>query len=768
MKITIDNRDGNGAVDYSSALAGAAPLKIERKLNAPTLCQMSLLPAGVPIPARNGRVMVSADNGTLLFSGYVVCEPERTFAGEGCEGTLYLLQVSAVSDDILLDRQRASQTTTAVGQAAGDVLNALTLRAGNGVAVTAQGTTAMIGSFIAEAGQSWSSNTGLLASAGRTAYRVVNGEVSLTSIGSTVHTLSESDGTLLPALLTASRARELVNDVTVCGAIEAQSYVTEIFQGDGITSTFTLTQSPLLHKATILEDAFTGSSINPLVWAVQDPGNRITLTAAGLTANGGSGIEGQTSVSSVDEVEMGGVLLIEAAGLQVQAATEGYIAGFCSGDVQLGNLFAGFHVKATDGALSITPVVEGAEAGAGVALVSGHTYTLRLRFHCKDVQRVLQSYYVSNGNASQSFGGGLISAGGDLLLDVQETTGGTPQPPITLYAGSVAAAPSSCTLVAIDSVDFIGSLASITLQATGNVWATSTPSGANASPETLRLGAMAEGADAKVETAGKLVFYATSVPKSGDQVTVSYRVGGRAVARLVSTSSIAEEAAGGLPGTAQWVGSMRLPATRWSTDCENAALALLDMASSRDAAWAGTYSDFNLEQQADVWPGDALAIEAPSAGMTASAVVRTVTVEATSANPEVLQYKLTYANDWAEPLALVTSNALPNDVALPDVAASAPLTVDSLRDLAVGSLTTTVINVNAGVTPPQGGGFEVRRRDWIFGAGDTADVVLRSPVPNFTIVRAFPIEQYYVRMYDGANPPNYSRFSSAVFVNAMM
>jgi hypothetical protein len=27
------------------------------------------------------------------------------------------------------------------------------------------------------------------------------------------------------------------------------------------------------------------------------------------------------------------------------------------------------------------------------------------------------------------------------------------------------------------------------------------------------------------------------------------------------------------------------------------------------------------------------------------------------------------------------------------------------------------------------------------------------------------MEQYYVRMYDGSMPPNYSRFSSAIFVN---
>jgi hypothetical protein len=46
--------------------------------------------------------------------------------------------------------------------------------------------------------------------------------------------------------------------------------------------------------------------------------------------------------------------------------------------------------------------------------------------------------------------------------------------------------------------------------------------------------------------------------------------------------------------------------------------------------------------------------------------------------------------------------------------------------------------------------------------------VLRSPVNNFTIPREAAVEQYYIRMYDGSTPPNYSRFSSAVFANVAL
>jgi hypothetical protein len=85
--------------------------------------------------------------------------------------------------------------------------------------------------------------------------------------------------------------------------------------------------------------------------------------------------------------------------------------------------------------------------------------------------------------------------------------------------------------------------------------------------------------------------------------------------------------------------------------------------------------------------------------------------------------------------------------------------------LQVVSATGTALQVDAGMAPPSGGGFEVRRRDGDFGAGVDQDLVLRSPVRSFSIPREGQVEHYYVRMYDGSTPPLYSRFSSAVFTN---
>ena len=338
---------------------------------------------------------------------------------------------------------------------------------------------------------------------------------------------------------------------------------------------------------------------------------------------------------------------------------------------------------------------------------------------------------------------------------IVETTGGAQFSVIVLYDGSVTQVPTSCTPVVVDNVSFLGSIASFELTRPGEIWVSCTPTVSAAA--TQRLGNSAQTSQAKIASTGRLSFYSGYVPASGTVIRASYRVGGRAVARMTVPAS---------SPISSLILTAEHPVTRTSADCENAALALLSTSTWSDGAWKGTYACWNPHQSADMWPGDLLQIEAPSADMSSTLLVRSVAIRATSCSPELLNYTVAFANEWAEPLSLKMNEGAPLNAWLPPTALTASTALVSARDLAVSSVSTTQIQVQAGLTPPTGGGFEVRRSDWKFGAGDGADLVLRSPVPNFTIVREAPVERYYVRMYDGATPRNYSRFSSAIFVNA--
>jgi len=158
-----------------------------------------------------------------------------------------------------------------------------------------------------------------------------------------------------------------------------------------------------------------------------------------------------------------------------------------------------------------------------------------------------------------------------------------------------------------------------------------------------------------------------------------------------------------------------------------------------------------------------LLLNAPSAGLDSQVVVRTVKLSYRASCPDLVAYAIAFANDWADDLAIKTSETVPTDVWLP-VEAS-PSFVANLNGLAVTSLNGSTVTVNTGQAAPDGGGFEIRKRDFAFMPGEDPDLVVRGTQPNMTFSRVSASDRYYIRMHDGATPPNYSEFSAALFFN---
>ncbi len=781
MQLTINNYDGKGAVDYTASIVAGRSFRIVRRLNEPVTCEVTLLPAsGLAIPARNGRVLVSDDSGNLLFTGYVATEPALELAGQSSSGATYLALVQAISDDILLSRQSLPQSGATCGLTAGQSLQALLSRMQiAGILQSLSQATQMLPQFQLDPGRTWAENTGTLANAVRNAWRLMDGTLIMIPVGSVTHTLSEAQGTLSLSGLQVSMTKALANDITVCGEAEPSAYVTEYFQGDGTTVLFDLTEQPFLQPASKekpLVDTFSGPAVNPQLWALSDPSADVTITSNGLTCGGGDGQLGVTMLAAISNLELGGSITIELGSVQFGAQTAGILNGlYNGGGPELPSCMLGFQIAQANGAVTLTPVVNGANAGATFTATSGHLYTLRLRFYANELQRILQGYYAVGATGStQLFGTNYIDTAASGVLELQDTTGGVAGAPVVLWFGAIPVVPPSCQFIPLNAGYLQCSIGSVTVQQQGPVWVTSTPP--NGSPTVLRLGTPAQGADCTIERTGKLRFYPASTPVAGAQIAICYRTTRRSVARMASATSITTESMGGqLPGTACWIGSVTNPVPRSSADCENAASAMLLVSTSRAAAWTGKYIMWNPIQGtgapgeqgstgSDIWPGDVLAVSSASAGVTANLVVRTIQIDLTSTVPSLVKYTIAFANDWADDLAIKTSSSVPADAWLPLAPETAP-PLANLNTLAITSVTGSAINIAAGVTPPTGGGFEVRRRDWSFTAGPGPDLVLRSPAPNFSIPRAAAQEQYYIRMYDASTPPNYSRFSTAVFVN---
>jgi hypothetical protein len=479
--------------------------------------------------------------------------------------------------------------------------------------------------------------------------------------------------------------------------------------------------------------------------------------------NGGNGIDGETTLAWLDTVEMGGTLLLELVGVKLSPGSMGILGGFFNGYQTASGCSAGIQVSAQQGtgAVTLQPMVMGTAAGTTFAVNPANTYTLRLRIHCPESYRAAAMYYSFGDSGPIGAGGVWLMAPGNIQMEVQEFVNGVGATPVTLYDGAVTNLPAPCNFVPVSSINLIGTIRAINLSNLGSSWVVSTPPGGG--PYTRRIGTTAEAAECYVERTGKLTFYTGYTPVAGEQIAVSYRTVGRAVGRAVNTANQQALAAAGSPSVSTWIGSVTNPPARTSTDCRSAAQVMAQAAASVSALWSGNYKGNRSSFSSDVWPGDALLLNAPSTNLNAEVVVRTVKATYSPSLPDLVEYEIAFANDWADDLAIKTSATVPADAWLP--APVNPTVLANLTHLTVTALNGSTVTVNTGVTPPAGGGFEVRLRDFAFMPGQDPTLALRGSQPNLTLLRVSASDRFYIRMYDGATPPNYSEFSTALFIN---
>lgn len=765
MQVLIDNQDGLGSVDYSACLQTGSASAILRQLNEPTLCTLLLLlgTTGHVTPVIHASLQVIGSCGSLLFSGSITSPPAQRSVGQGLSGQAFALLISAVSDEILLDANVSSVQTTLLGETAQQTwtsLAALSTSSGTSLSLATQ--VASASRFEIEAGARWSKLAGLLGNSTRSAYTVSGNTIQVTEFGETVHPVAAADAGLILDSVSVSDLRWLASDVTICGREEPTAYVTEVFTGDGSTTTFSLTEAhfnPVTTQKTSIEDLFQGTSLNSSLWSYSDAAAHLALTADGLTCLGGSGRDAETTVTSLQQIELGGMLTLEGDGVQITSGSAGSLLGLYTGSVTIGNCFAGFGVSSSTGTLTVTAQVNGSAAGTVFEPQADHLYTFRLRLYSPEVERVRQSYCYVGTSGTAMTGGDSVISGGILEFEIQDVTSGTPGAPEILYTGSISNIPPACVLGVLDSGSLSCSIKSISCIQASPLWVTVSEGGGT--PAAQFLATAVDGGACEITTTGQLEFYSGNVPPTSSLIYVNYRLSARAIARR----GLVNENGSTLTPTSAWIGTVTAPIAWSSVDCDNAAAALLNMASSSTPAVKGTYLMNFVPGAPNIWPGDALEIGPFADGSFLNAIVREVKLELLPGVPRV---SVTFANDWAESVSIRLSTTVPENTIIPHQPLAIASALPSLSELTVSGVTSTVVTINTGVSAPPNGGFEVRRRDNTFGPGTDSDLVLRSSTSIISIPRLAAVEQYYVRTYDGAIPPNYSLFSAAIFLNVSL
>jgi hypothetical protein len=269
--------------------------------------------------------------------------------------------------------------------------------------------------------------------------------------------------------------------------------------------------------------------------------------------------------------------------------------------------------------------------------------------------------------------------------------------PVTLYDGAVASLPGSCVVVAASSINLIGTMRAMHLTNLGSGWVVSTP------PNGGRIhGGWAHGRGGRVPSGahrqGCLLYRLCAGGWRTDRGELPQRGPGCGTIgkRRQPAGALAQA---GTPAVATWIGSVTEPPARSSADCRNAALVIEQAAAGVSALWSGSYKGTRSSFAADVWPGDALLLNAPSTSLNAQVVVRTVKVSYSASYPDLVEYAIAFANDWADDLAIKTSATVPADAWLP--APVAPTLLANLTGLAVTTLTGSTVH-QCGITPPRG------------------------------------------------------------------
>jgi hypothetical protein len=775
MKLQIDNFDGTGVHDYTTAIESTGLPRIIRRLNQGSQLHVSLV-ADSPsflVPVNGARMILKRNNGQDSFTGYLIAAPIYEYLGWGTTGPVYRYKLTAASDEVILDRKRLPSHSPFVARSAGDALKQLSQELLPGVFDTSSVENLdLLPSYNPNPQKKWSDHAAEIALLARASYRAQSGALIFSPTGEASYSLNESDANFSPDQLKLTPGNGTINDLTVIGLSEPQAYVKDYFVGDGVTLRFYLSQAPFMRSnRTLIDEEYKGTAIDPNRWTVSDPGSVISVNSGRLLVSGGNGVDGHTLLQFVEQIELGGAFVLQHGDVTFSGTSDGVLGGLYVTTVSVANCLAGFRISPSGSASTIQALVNGSLTGPVISTNPTHHYVFTSRFYALEIYRRQQVFHSSARPAGNPRGGADISANVRVVLEVHDIDSTNSlsftQPSTVLFDGVITAAPSYCLYALVNAGNLHCEIAfTRIIQAVDTEVRSALP---GSSYRTRLVGSLSEGAECQVSTSGPaLQFYAQNVPAPNELIEVRYRGHGLALTRVTNPTSIAALANGSDDGVRAAVRDIKSPSPRTSIDCENAALTLLDDAST---AWAGEYqswSDFLPQSVEDIFPGDAIALSVPTREAAFNSVVREVEIQVKDLDQGHSTYKLNFAEESAQPLGFEFQSSriqnLSNIVAVP----MDQVGVNYIADLTSAVITdqsSTTVTIDAGVVPLAGGGIEIRRSDSGWGPDNDRNLIGRFTSQTATVPRLSRVQDYYLRQYDASMPQRYSRYTAALHLD---
>jgi len=482
---------------------------------------------------------------------------------------------------------------------------------------------------------------------------------------------------------------------------------------------------------------------------------------------------GPATTTISEQIELGGALELQHGDVVLSGPCHGVIGGLYAGPISQAECVAGFLITPNGTSSNIQALISGVAGGPVVTTTPGHRYVLTTYLYCMEVYRAEQTYHSSIHPAGSGCGGTALSANVRVVLEVQDVDPANPASlvaePTILFDDVIANAPGFCTYALVNALTMQCSIAYT--YAAHIALAEVRLALPNAAYSTQVVESLSDGGECTIAGSTTLDFYPQYVPPVNALIVASYRGSGRAVAEVVNSANIAGLASGTDNGVRGFVRTMKTPSARTQTDCENAALAILDDAGA--PAWSGTYetwSDFLPGAAQDVFPGDGLALNVPSRAAVFNAIVRAVAIDLVDPANDRGMYRIEFANDLAEALAYqdagnattIPLTDMPPQLATTQVGA---YYLENLTAAQIMQVSSTTVSVDIGIPMPNGCGVEVRAHDYGWGVSNDRNLLGRFSAQTFTLPRMARTQNYFLRLYDSSSPPRYSRYAAALHVD---
>jgi len=303
-----------------------------------------------------------------------------------------------------------------------------------------------------------------IALACRGSFRCMNGALFLAPVGAATYALNESDTNFSPAGLWLNSPNLLVNDVTIIGLEEPQAYVRDYFVGDGLSLTFYLSQKPFAQaKPALIDEEFLGPGLDPTTWIVNDPSAAVSVAAQTLQIAGGTGVDGQTRVSFIEQIELGGTLELQHGDVSFTAASQGVLGGLYAGSISSAGCLAGFQIAPSGAGSTIQALISGSLTGPVINSTPGHQYFFYdLSVFDGSLPR-WGTYHSSVHPAGSGWGGAAVTADVRFVLEVQDIDPSNPAtlvaPATVLYDDVITGAPGFCAYALVNAATMECSIA---------------------------------------------------------------------------------------------------------------------------------------------------------------------------------------------------------------------------------------------------------------------------------------------------------------------